>query len=159
MLLALDGSPLSESAFPVACRMTAPGVGRLVLVSAIDALDVGRMEPWARYAFGRHVEAVARDAQAAAGQAQAYLAQLAAGAGDLATDAIVRMGEAAHVITDVAAEVGADLIVMATHGRSGVARLAVGSVADAVLRMACAPVLLVGPGVHSRGALAAERAG
>src|SRR5690606_23065375 len=42
-------------------------------------------------------------------------------------------------------EVGADLVVMSTHGRSGVERLVLGSVAEAVVRRAPCPVMLVRP--------------
>jgi nucleotide-binding universal stress UspA family protein len=55
----------------------------------------------------------------------------------------VREGDAAEVITRGAAELGADLIAMTTHGRGGLGRLVFGSVADAVLRGAPCPVLLV----------------
>ncbi len=48
-------------------------------------------------------------------------------------------------IVSYAEEIGADLVVMATHGRSGVGRLALGSTAEGVLRRAHCPVLTVGP--------------
>jgi len=47
------------------------------------------------------------------------------------------------VIEETAAEIGADLIVMGTHGRRGVSRLLLGSVAESVARTAPCPVLLV----------------
>ena len=52
-------------------------------------------------------------------------------------------GDAASEILRVAEEVGADLIVMGTHGRSGVGRLLMGSEAEAVLRRAGCPVLVI----------------
>ncbi len=52
-------------------------------------------------------------------------------------------GDAAGAILDAAAEEKADLIVMGTHGRSGVSRLLLGSVAEHVLRHAVCPVLTV----------------
>ena len=55
----------------------------------------------------------------------------------------VLSGKAAEVIADYATKNGADLIVIATHGRSGVSRWVWGSVADRVLRSACVPVLMV----------------
>ncbi len=51
----------------------------------------------------------------------------------------------AHAITDYATEIGADLIAMATHGRGGMARAILGSVADKVMRTSAVPVLLVPP--------------
>ena len=51
--------------------------------------------------------------------------------------------EIAVVISRIAAEEGADLVVMGTRGRSGVKRLLLGSVAESFLRMADRPVMLV----------------
>jgi nucleotide-binding universal stress UspA family protein len=56
---------------------------------------------------------------------------------------IVRSGNAAHEIVDVAREEGAELIVTATHGRTGWRHLAFGSVAVAVIRMSPCPVLTI----------------
>ncbi len=50
-------------------------------------------------------------------------------------------GESASVILAVAREVGADLIVMGTHGRTGLRHLLMGSVAEQVVRQASCPVL------------------
>jgi nucleotide-binding universal stress UspA family protein len=52
-------------------------------------------------------------------------------------------GHAGDVIVDRAASLGAGLIIMATHGRSGLARAFVGNVADEVVRRSSCPVLLV----------------
>jgi nucleotide-binding universal stress UspA family protein len=52
-------------------------------------------------------------------------------------------GRAAGLIVQEAKEWGADLIVMGTHGRRGIARVAMGSDAEEVVRTACIPVLLV----------------
>ncbi len=48
----------------------------------------------------------------------------------------------AESITDYATKKGADLIVIATHGRSGISRWVYGSVADRILRSSCIPVLM-----------------
>ncbi len=58
----------------------------------------------------------------------------------------VRVGRSADEILAFAHEVGADLIAMSTHGRSGISRWVFGSVADRVLRGATCPVLLVRAG-------------
>jgi nucleotide-binding universal stress UspA family protein len=57
----------------------------------------------------------------------------------------VESGDAATVIIDYARSRAVDLIVMATHGRTGLERVVFGSVAEAVLRSGTAPVLLVRP--------------
>lgn len=57
-------------------------------------------------------------------------------------------GDEAKGILRVAHEIGADLIVMATHGRSGLARALMGSVAEHVIRRAECPVLTVSHPTH-----------
>lgn len=57
--------------------------------------------------------------------------------------AIVRVGAPAHTIVGLAAELNADLIVIGTHGRSGFARVLLGSVAEQVIRHAGCPVFVV----------------
>lgn len=56
---------------------------------------------------------------------------------------IVRPGRAHHVITEVAKEQNSDLIVIATHGHSGLEHLLMGSTAENVVRHATCPVLAV----------------
>jgi nucleotide-binding universal stress UspA family protein len=51
------------------------------------------------------------------------------------------LGTAAEDIVKLANEEGVDLIVMGTHGRTGLARVLMGSVAEAVMRHASCPVL------------------
>jgi nucleotide-binding universal stress UspA family protein len=58
---------------------------------------------------------------------------------------VVAVGPAAEALIETARENGADLIVMTSHGRSGLARWAFGSVADAVVRRSDLPVLVVRP--------------
>jgi nucleotide-binding universal stress UspA family protein len=56
-------------------------------------------------------------------------------------DAIV--GDPGHAIAAYAAEIQADLIVMPSHGRTGLARMLIGSVAERVIRLAHCPVLVL----------------
>jgi universal stress protein A len=60
-----------------------------------------------------------------------------------ATAAIRTSGAPARAIVEYAADEGIDLIVMGTHGRSGVSRVLMGSVAERVVRTAPCPVLTV----------------
>jgi len=59
------------------------------------------------------------------------------------TKAILRRGPAAFEILAVIDEVRPDLVVMGTHGRKGVSRLLLGSVAEKVVRLAPIPVLIL----------------
>jgi nucleotide-binding universal stress UspA family protein len=56
---------------------------------------------------------------------------------------LIKAGEPRDVINETAKEIGADLIVMATHGRRGVARVLLGSVTETVVRSAPCPVLTI----------------
>ncbi|HKD77335.1 MAG TPA: universal stress protein, partial [Ktedonobacterales bacterium] len=58
---------------------------------------------------------------------------------------IVRQGGAAQIVSELAQERNADLIVMTSHGRTGIVRLALGSVAADVARLSQIPTLLVRP--------------
>ncbi len=58
-------------------------------------------------------------------------------------DSAVLYGRAADVLGEYADKNKVDLIVIATHGRSGVSRWVWGSVADRILRSSCVPVLMV----------------
>ncbi len=60
---------------------------------------------------------------------------------------VVRSYRPADAIHDVAEEVGASLVVMSTHGRTGLARVALGSVAMGVVRTSLCPVLVNRPSV------------
>ncbi len=64
---------------------------------------------------------------------------------DVAYDTNVIVDVPVLAITQAAHEAGADLIVMGTHGRTGLRRLVVGSVTEAVMRMADVPVIAVNP--------------
>jgi len=62
----------------------------------------------------------------------------------------IELGDPRDVIDRVAEDIGADLIVMGTHGRRGVKRLLLGSVAEAVVRTAPCPVLTVRPKAETK---------
>jgi nucleotide-binding universal stress UspA family protein len=61
------------------------------------------------------------------------------------TQTVVEVGQAAERLIETAKEKDADLIIMATHGRTGLSHALMGSVAEKVLRQAPCPVLTVRP--------------
>lgn len=67
-------------------------------------------------------------------------------------------GEPAHEIVRLAEQVKASMIVMGTHGRTGLMRLLMGSVAEAVVRRAACPVLIFKPPEEVREKAAQARA-
>lgn len=64
------------------------------------------------------------------------------------------IGDPAKLITTAAADIGADLVVMATHGRAGLSHLFLGSVAQKVIRECPCPVLTIRPEVPETGLVA-----
>jgi nucleotide-binding universal stress UspA family protein len=56
---------------------------------------------------------------------------------------VVDAGQPFGIIVDYAEKEGVDLIVMSSHGRSGLSRMLIGSVTDKILRGAPCPVLVV----------------
>jgi nucleotide-binding universal stress UspA family protein len=140
VVVALDGSALAERALPYAEALARARGARLVLVRVAAAPS------------SPDLDAVEDHLAAACEVADAYLlavvGRLEAEAPDLAgrTDAVAvpaRHGSVTDALRQTARERGADFLVLATHGRSGWGRWLYGSVADAVLRRADVPVLLV----------------
>jgi nucleotide-binding universal stress UspA family protein len=70
----------------------------------------------------------------------------------------LREGDAPRVVHDLALELGVDLVVLGTHGRQGLARAVLGSVAEQILRDATVPVLTV-PSRLAESPLSAEGRG
>ena len=99
--------------------------------------------PSRRRAAERNV--ILDDVEARRHEAEEYLAPISAAlrSQGVNTAWAIRRGRPADEILAAAQESGADLIAMATHGRTGVGRLLFGSVAEAVLRQATVPVFMI----------------
>lgn len=87
--------------------------------------------------------------QQLAEEARKQLAAMAAGITDVPVEIRVIAGEPGWALVTAAQECHADLIVMGTHGRTGLRRLLMGSVAEHVLRHAPCPVLTIRPSAAS----------
>lgn len=66
--------------------------------------------------------------------------------GRVRNEIMVRSGKPVEAVLSAADELGVDLIVMATHGRTGVKRARLGSVTEEVVRRSTRPVLTIHPG-------------
>lgn len=134
ILVPLDGSALAERALTVAASLAARMKSELRLVHVyrvrvIDELPVyGLTGDAARNAAEAFVHAAADRVRSAQG-------------GTVTGE--VLEGSPAGAIVAHASAVGADLIVMSSHGRTGASRFWLGSVADTVIRSATVPVLMV----------------
>ena len=134
ILVPLDGSQTAEAALPVALRLASKATASLVLLTVVTVR------------FGEE-PAPAEPGIAPVQEARSYL-ECARNhlipdiAGVITT---VWTGPAAPAIIKAAEHYGVDTIVMTTRGRSGRERDMFGSVADAVLREAPMPVLVLRP--------------
>ncbi|HEX5506402.1 MAG TPA: universal stress protein [Thermomicrobiales bacterium] len=141
ILVALDGSQRSEATLPYAEALATAFDSGLVLVRALQfaPLTTGPVEPY--IAPQVYQELYDTESQAAG----AYLERVAAGLRERGrrVRTMVVPGHPAGAILDTAEAEGVGLIAMATHGRSGLARFALGSIAELVLRATRHPLLLV----------------
>ena len=132
ILVPLDGSPLGEAALAPAVSLAGTGT-TVMLIRAAEAHTMLGADP--------------TDAQVqVVREAEEYLAEVSArlkrqGVKNVQTS--VWYGPAAAAIVDAARLRRADLIVMSTHGRSGLGRLILGSVAESVLRGTMTPIMLL----------------
>jgi nucleotide-binding universal stress UspA family protein len=133
VLVALDGSAYAEHAMTLARALDGKEGVDLHLLRVVEPPDDARQ---ATMALG--------PAQAEAEQYLQAQADTVRSSGDRVTT-VVRTGPPAGEIVIAAREAGADLIALATHGRGGVARLTLGSVATTTLQRADVPLLLVRP--------------
>jgi len=139
IIVALDGSELAEGALPYAVAVARALGQRIVLFTAWEG---------AEGEFGANFPALAQEVERRATEHYgSYLegvrARLAAAGADVET--LIRPGDAADEIPKAVEDTGARLLVLGTHGRSGIGRWLYGSTTNAVLRASHAPVLVAGP--------------
>ncbi len=142
VLVPLDGSGLAECVLPHV-ESVAQGCG----TESITLLRVFESNPFRRL-YGAQVfseEEEGKILKEHKKSAKDYLDEVAKGIkfkGNIKTELISAEAEA-EAIADYATKNDVDLIVIATHGRSGISRWMWGSVADRVLRSTCVPVLMI----------------
>ncbi len=144
VLVPLDGSELAEEALSVAASICAqiPG-SELILMRALPPSPLA-------YGYVATPEYIPPDVyqQMVDDQQQLGREYLESAASKVSRPGVhkrayLEQGNAAASILDIAAQQHVSLIVMTTHGRTGVARFALGSVADHVVRGGSTPVLLL----------------
>ena len=139
VLVPLDGSELSECILEhVKAIATGCSVPEVILLRVAEPIQhVYEMgEDWRRDTE-KKTEAAATE----------YLSQVAANLKQegIATETTVVQGQVAEEILDYVKSNHVDLVIMSTHGRSGVSRWFLGSVAERVVRHSVAPVLVASP--------------
>jgi nucleotide-binding universal stress UspA family protein len=123
------------------------------LAYAVDLAEAVRAKVFVLYAFELPVVGLPDGAIVAtpdlatrittAGQAALDRALAMHQSRGVAIDARLQQGDPREVILATAKEIGADLVVMGTHGRRGIARALIGSVTERVVREAPVPVLTI----------------
>jgi len=140
LLIPLDGSSLSEKVLPYALRLANQTGAKLLLLRAVEIPAIYSDTP-------------VHEAEALR-NAEEYLADVKRVITDPTVkphidpdrlETLVVYGKTVKEITELAPFEKADLILMTTHGRSGISRLVLGSIAQQVVRHATVPVMLIRP--------------
>jgi nucleotide-binding universal stress UspA family protein len=141
ILVAVDGSDTSKQALNEAVRVAAMTHGK---VHAVYVVDQAALFPYAGYYDPiAMIDAFRRDGRAALDDASArFAASGVTGEAELIETETVAE-DVAHCLHQCAQRFGADLVVMGTHGRRGMQRAILGSVAERFVRLSECPVLLV----------------
>jgi nucleotide-binding universal stress UspA family protein len=136
ILVPLDGSRFSEC---VLDHVKSLNAGEIVLLLVIEPVNKQIYEVPEEFftEYQKKSTEIARD----------YLEKLAAkiGQAGLSVSTAVVSGKPSEAILSYARENGIDLIAVSTHGRSGISRWALGSVADRLVRQSHIPILLISP--------------
>jgi universal stress protein A len=133
ILLATEGSPCSVEAVHQLAALLEGARFQLTALSVVPPAGRPDDHPQAAEHYQRAAEAA---------QGALDLAVLDLEAAGFPASGLVRVGDPAETIVEVAVELGAELIVLGTHGREGLALLLQGSVAERVLRRAACGVLI-----------------
>jgi len=158
VLIPLDGSAFSRQVVPYVLQVLHPDVHELTLMRVTEAPEGHVPMPsrplvldgWIIGEESPSDEPPIFQSQVAEGAVANLEEELLVDARALAeagfvVHAVVRFGNAAEQIVEFARDQGFSLVVMATHGRSGVERVVLGSVAGSVLRHLHVPVMMVRP--------------
>jgi nucleotide-binding universal stress UspA family protein len=145
MLIPLDGSKTAEKVLPYA----RPIAGSLKIpIELMRVIDISEMTSQISPGKARFLDTIAED-EARSGRS--YLEKIAHRFPGVRVQCTVEKGKPAEVIIEKAAANKDTMIAMATHGRSGLDRWLLGSVAEKVLRGSSNPLLLVRTHEKARG--------
>ena len=143
IMVPLDGSKLAERVFPhletVVKGCESPEV---IVVQAVEPLSVPYGREVAQFTSLEQVKAFETHQKV---EAEKYLKEIVARLKETGVNAKadVIYGKAGEALSDYATKNNVDLVIIATHGRSGISRWVLGSVADRLIRSICVPVLMV----------------
>jgi nucleotide-binding universal stress UspA family protein len=173
-LVALDGSEFSQASLGPASEivhaLAAPAPGALHLVRVLEMVDEATLQDdaigqprsapetrdWALRQVREYLEAAARRVGESAGAAAPHVTwsvvvnpQFSTYEADVAS-AILRTAEEGEPVEGTTAPVRCAMVVMATHGRTGLSHMILGSITQRVLRTSTLPLLVVRPAAQSK---------
>jgi nucleotide-binding universal stress UspA family protein len=138
ILVAVDASEAAKAALAHACDLAKAGKAKMTLVNVVDVSKLLAVAGYETPYPVDTIEVMREDSKQVLEDAK----NACSGDG-IAVTATTCEGDAVDEILKAAKDTGADLIVLGTHGRQGLSRLFIGSVAEGVLRRADVPVLVV----------------
>ena len=148
IVCATDFSDTAEAAWDLAIELARTHQAELVLVHVFSEMPV-----YPEVAVAS-IQSVWQEQRQWAEEQLAGRVEAAAEHG-LPARSLLRTGSAPEEIVQAAGDESADLVVVGTHGRTGINRLVIGSVAERVVRVAPCPVLTVKPRPAPQSARAA----
>ncbi len=144
ILVPLDGSKLAECTLPyVEALAKDRGAREIILFRVCESPEIPADYPASMpESWEQHVEQIVKGAQQ---QCSLYLGDVEKRMKNLGVKIRIesRLGKAADEIVKFADKNQVDLMVIASHGRSGVSKWAFGSVAEKVFHHTCVPVLMI----------------
>jgi nucleotide-binding universal stress UspA family protein len=143
LIVPLDGSEMAEIALPAASTVARAFEAEVLLMWVVPTVATISGERGAAMKLMPTAAAALLDVEAV--QAATYLERVGARLREegMVTSVAVDRGEPVRVLLDTVAKRGIDLIVMATHGRSGVSAVWAGSVTSRILLHSTRPILLI----------------
>ena len=134
VLVPIDFSTPSLRALDEAVEFSRPYEAELIVMFAVERSESALLEPGSE----AHLEHQAQEAEEKLEEICRSL-----GRRGVTCRTLIEFGAASEAIVDAAKKVHANLIVMSTHGRTGLAHVLIGSVAERVVQHACCPILFL----------------
>jgi nucleotide-binding universal stress UspA family protein len=133
ILVPLDGSELAQIALPYAQKLAGVLGSQIILIYISESAD-DRYHHMHQFYLQQMVEATKQNAERYLDKREGRTIKV---------DSVILVGDPAEEIVDYAGKEDIGLIVMSTHGRSGIKRWAMGSVAEKVLRATKQPMAII----------------
>lgn len=145
ILVPLDGSPRAEKILPHVEVLAVQNKAEVILLEIVEPTSAEFTPSLNKMVTPQELDLYWQSLKAAEETAKDYLKQKMADLEKkrISVDALIKRGEPVRSIIEVAKDRNVDLIALASHGRSGLARVFYGSVANGLLHAIDRPLLLI----------------